>query len=153
MADGRAASSQDGACGLNRPDETRRRSALRIALPPTRLLDTRTPLKSNSLQQFERRGSGEQPRARLGPSRLEGCCRGCIVYSRPSRSYTAIQRYKVYSYTSLLLTVVYTIQPLQHTSARLWHARIECEERVARLGKVGSGSRLRLGMGLWALVG
>jgi len=75
------------------------------------------------------------------------------VYSRPSRSYTAIQRYKVYSYTSLLLTVVYTIQPLQHTSARLWHARIECEERVARLGKVGSGSRLRLGMGLWALVG
>ena len=113
MADGRAASSQDGACGLNRPDETRRRSAIRIALPPTRLLDTRTPLKSNSLQQFERRGSGEQPRARLGPSRLEGCCRGCIVYSRPSRSYTAVQRYTVYSYTSL-----YTIQPLQHPSGR-----------------------------------
>ena len=90
MADGRAASSQDGACGLNRPDETRRRSAIRIALPPTRLLDTRTPLKSNSLQQFKRRGSGEQPRARLGPSRL-------------------------------------------------WHARIEREERVARLGRVGSG--------------
>ena len=31
--------------------------------------------------------------------------------SRPSRSYTAIQRYTVYSYTSL-----YTIHPLQHPS-------------------------------------
>ena len=68
---------------------------------------------------------------------------------------------ELYSYTTLYSIQLYiaytlynlTIQPLQHPSARLWHARIECEERVARLGKVGSGSRLRLGMGLWALVG
>ena len=63
---------------------------------------------------------------------------------------------ELYSYTTLYsiqLLVDIAIQPLQHPSARLWHARIEREERVARLGRVGSGSRLRLGMGLWALVG
>ena len=54
---------------------------------------------------------------------------------------------ELYSYTTLYSIQLYiaytlynlTIQPLQHPSARLWHARIECEERVARLGRVGSG--------------
>ena len=49
---------------------------------------------------------------------------------------------ELYSYTTLYsiqLLVDIAIQPLQHPSARLWHARIEREERVARLGRVGSG--------------
>ena len=47
------------------------------------------------------------------------CCIRAIqrtrIASRPLRSYTAIQRYTLYSYTSL-----YTIQAIQHPSEQNW---------------------------------